>query len=65
MLHDEGDEGELDVGWIGDGELLPSVLVLEPDGLVGEDGEGEGAFVTDDVDAVFLGGLVGHEAPGT
>lgn len=38
---------------------------MEGNGIVGEDRKADHAFVSDDFDAVFTGGVMGHETPRT
>ena len=63
VFHDVVYQRELHVWRVGDDDFLPSPFGVQGNGLVGEHGEADLAFVADDFDAVHLGRFVGHEAP--
>ena len=63
MIHDSLYKGELYMFGVGNLEFVTSLTVMQRDGLEGEYGEAYHTLVTDNLNAVLLGGFIGHETP--
>ena len=46
-------------------DFFTSAFRMQGYRVVGEDGEADHTFVSDNLNTVFLGGVVGYETPGT
>ena len=65
MLYYRFNQRELYMRRVRRQDFFTSAFCMQGYRVVGEDGEANHAFVSDNLNTVFLGGVVGYKAPGT